>query len=456
MAQGQLENGGFNNWTVNTHGDGFPTGWTTSFNEYGINYPGVSFLNNSNDASHLTSSIKLTTSVIDSDTSFAFTLLGSIGNGEPVGGVPFSTTVDSIVFDAKFDLLNDDTANVLVFFKLNGTPIDMNIFKLAGTQSNWTRYSFPVNSFNIPNDTLILGFTSGDIDNDMATEGSWLMVDNIRFKNGSTEITSIPNPSFEDWTDITSESPNDWFTYNEFTSPTGFATVVKTTNSNEGTFALELRPDTLHVNDNHYFIESVLIYGSQNFNTGQTTGKPFTASPTNLIGMYKWEPNGIDTARIDIVFTYLSSYVGFASLEIINGQSDFTALDIPLTLGDVPDSVLIIVNGGKAGSILTIDDLKFNGGNVGVNAIHLSEATSGVYPNPTSSDAFLKIGLVQSATVSYNVMNALGQTVSTQNMGYKKAGVYTIDLNSNDFKSGVYFVKVLIDNKETTHKLIVR
>lgn len=456
FGQVQIENGGFNNWTTNTHGDGFPTGWSNSNSEYGIFYPGSTFITKSSDATDLSSSVKITSSTIEGETNFGFILLGEVKNDGPSGGIPFSTTVDSLVFDAKYELLSTDTANVLLIFKLSGVALDMNLFQLSGTQSEWRRYSYPVNNLNLPHDSLILGFTSGDIDNEMSTEGSWLMVDNIRFKDGNTEITGIPNSSFEDWTEFTSETPNDWYSFNEYTSPSNFSSVYKTTDAFEGSHAIELRPDTLKYRENNDFIESVLIYGELDLETFETSGKPFVASPNNFTGMYKWVPNGIDTATIDIAFTYLGSYVGFGSLEIINSQSEYTSFELPFTLGDTPDSVLIMINGGKAGSVLTLDKLEFSGGNVGVNTIQLSQGTSGIYPNPTSSDSHLRIGLTQSSSVDYTVVNALGQFITTKQIGQKDAGVHSLLINSSTYKPGVYFVKVKIDKKETTHKLIVK
>lgn len=452
-----LQNGGFNNWTINTHGGGYPTEWTSSVSEFGVLFPGVYMLEKSSDASNLSSSLKLNTSVIGTDTIFSFALIGGIANEGPSGGYPFTTAIDSVVFDAKFDLLETDSANVLVILKNGGSPIDMQIFQIGGTQSNWTRYAFAVNQFNFTPDSLIIGFTSGDINNNEASAGSWFMVDNLRFKDGATETTGgLPNPSFENWTPITSETPDDWYTYNEYTSPTGFATAIKTASASEGSYAIELRPDTLQNNNDRSFIEGMMIYGYQDLMNQTITGKPFVASPSNFTGMYKWAPNGTDTANIGIVFTLLGSYVGYANLEIINDQASFTAFDMPITLGDAPDSVLIMINGGKAGSVLTIDNLEFNGGNVGVKSIQLSEGTSGIYPNPTSSDSHLRIGLTQASTVDYIVVNALGQFMSSNEIGQKDAGVHSLLINSSTYKPGVYFVKVTIDKKETTHKLIVK
>lgn len=455
-AQDQLNNGGFNAWTTKKISEK-PSDWTTSLTEIGILEPGANFITKSNDASHLSTSIKLTTANIGGDTRFSYTLLGSISNDGPTGGAPFNTPVDSIIFDAKHDLLNGDAANVLMILKLNGSPIDMNIFQITGEKSNWTRYAFGVNQFNITPDSLILGFASGDINNNIATEGSWIMIDNIRFKNGATELVGgLPNPSFENWLDINSETPDDWFTFNDFTSPTNFKTVTKSTNANEGTYAVVLSPDTLAVNNNKNFIEAFLIYGDLDVMTQQTSGKPFVASPTNFTGSYKWEPNGIDTARIEIVFSLLGSYVGFSSLEITTQQSNFTTFNLPLQLGEAPDSVLVMFNGGKAGSVLTIDNLQFNGGNVGIEKMAITAATSAIYPNPAIGNTNLKIGLTKKGNVSYTIINNLGQTIMSNDLGTKNAGAHSLLLNTENFKSGLYFIKVSIDQKETTHKLIVK
>jgi hypothetical protein len=186
----------------------------------------------------LQSSVKLTTVDYQGNEAFGFILLGSIGNNGPEGGVPFSISADSIIFDAKFDLQAGDSANVYVVMSAGGNPFDANVFTIGGSSSNWTRMAFKINPFNFTPDTLLLGFTSSDTQNGTPAVGSWIMVDNIRFSNGANYSSPIPNPSFETWTDITAEDPNNWFTFNDYYAGFGGVVAMKSTDAQEGAYAL--------------------------------------------------------------------------------------------------------------------------------------------------------------------------------------------------------------------------
>ena len=459
FGQDQAINSKLNNWSTVTYSDGQPDGWVTINQETGILYPGVSYVEKSSDANHLDYSLKLSTVGFDQVTMFGYALIGNIGDNGPEGGKPFAYNVDSLIFDAKFDLLNKDTANVLVVLKLNGMGFDFNVFELEGSQSSWRRYAFPLNQFNITADSIILGFTAGNINDGPKTAGSWIQYDNIRFKVGNSEITGITNNSFENWTPITAEEPDDWFTYNQFIAPLGISTVVKTSSSSEGSYAAELRPDSVVIYNDTTLIDGVLLYGEYDIYEDTMTGKPFVAQPTNFTGDYKWLPNVKDTARINLTFTALGSIVGYGELEITDEQTTFSQFDIPLTIGDTPDSVLIIINGGQVGgSILTIDNLSFNGGTVGIKSIAYNEATTSIYPNPMNSNqnAHLNIALPQLATVNYNVINSLGQTIDSQNIGLLQQGVHKFEVNTSHLNRGVYFIQTEINDKTSLQKLIIK
>jgi hypothetical protein len=128
-----------------------------------------------------------------------------------------------------------------------------------------------------------------------------------------------------------------------------------------------------------------------------------------------------------------------------------------LSIASDPDTIIVFISGGnQALSSLFIDNIRFSGGNVGVKTIALTDASIGVYPNPTSDDATLKIALPKSTTVSYVVMNSLGQTIISENMGFMKDGVHVIKLSTSDYSTGVYFVKAKIGENTMTQKVIVR
>lgn len=454
-AQDQLYNNSFNMWTTNTLAS-HPITWTCSYEAGVPSTVTPAVIQKSNDATDLTSSIKLTTADFQGP-AFGFILLGQIGDQGPEGGVPFTISADSLIFDAKFDIQPDDSANVYVILKNSGMPFDMNIFTIGGTSSGWTRMAFKINPFNFTPDSLLLGFTSSDTQNGGAAVGSWIMIDNIRFRDGASYSSPIPNPSFEEWNDITAENTNEWFTFNATYAGFGGQTAFQSTDVQEGAYAMNLIPDSVMIAGGNQFMSGLAIYGNFDFNTGNATGKSFAATPTSMTGYYKWTPVNGATGGVSVEFKADGSTVGAGSFEFNTAQSTYTQFTIPLTLSSAPDTILVIVDAGQeVGSSLLIDNIQFAGGNVGVKQISLSDATIGVYPNPTTADANLKIALPKTATVSYVVINVLGQQMESDNLGSMKDGVHTIKLNTGDYTTGVYFVKVKIGENTKTQKVIVK
>ena len=95
---GNLQNGGFENWTDVTMYD-YPTDWRNSNQE---EYRGVATVTQSTDASDGTYSIKLTTQVVDGDTLSGYVFHGEVGQNGSEGGVPYSDNFDHIEFAYKF------------------------------------------------------------------------------------------------------------------------------------------------------------------------------------------------------------------------------------------------------------------------------------------------------------------------------------------------------------------
>ncbi|MBI1836351.1 MAG: T9SS type A sorting domain-containing protein [Flavobacteriia bacterium] len=456
-AQDQLSNSGFNAWTTNTIAQR-PGTWLCSYDQYSNPNTTPQVVEKSTDATNLLSSVKLNSVAGNNGVDFGFVLLGGLGNGGPNGGVPFTLSADSIVFDAKFNIQAGDSANIYVLLKNSGSIIDMNIFRLGGTQASWNRFALKINPFNLTPDSLILGFTSSETQNNGAAVGSWFMLDNIRFANGTSLSSPIPNPSFETWTDIVSEDLNGWFTFADMFAASNFTTAIKSTDAQEGAYALKLQPDSLAMGGGSpSYIPGLAVYGNFDLNTGNITGKPFVASPTSFTGYYKWAPVNGDTASIQISFQNAGTSLYAVDSIFTVAKSTYTQFTLPITLATAPDTIIVTISGGNiGGSQLLIDNLQFSGGNVGVKQIVLSEATVNIFPNPTVGDANLKIALPKAANVSYSVLNTLGQQVEEDNLGLMKDGVHTIKLNTSNYTNGVYFVKVKIGDNMLTQKVIVK
>lgn len=95
-----------------------------------------------------------------------------------------------------------------------------------------------------------------------------------------------------------------------------------------------------------------------------------------------------------------------------------------------------------------------------VNGVGIAEAAMNIgglnlYPNPTSGITNLSIDLTQNETISISVLNSIGQVVYSSKSTQMHAGVNTIQLNSENWSNGIYFVSVASDKGTTNKKLTV-
>jgi hypothetical protein len=96
-------------------------------------------------------------------------------------------------------------------------------------------------------------------------------------------------------------------------------------------------------------------------------------------------------------------------------------------------------------SILGITEVKNNAGSF-LNA----------YPNPYTSFATIVLNLPESANVSLEVYNMLGEKVQTLDNSKKQAGNYKYNFSARslNFSSGMYFVKLTAGNKTNVLKIV--
>jgi hypothetical protein len=81
---------------------------------------------------------------------------------------------------------------------------------------------------------------------------------------------------------------------------------------------------------------------------------------------------------------------------------------------------------------------------------------SNIYPNPTTGISNIDLTLVKNANVSIQVVNMLGQVVSSEDLGYKTAGMHKLGVNASNLTGGIYFVTVKAGNSTCTSKMIVQ
>jgi hypothetical protein len=77
-----------------------------------------------------------------------------------------------------------------------------------------------------------------------------------------------------------------------------------------------------------------------------------------------------------------------------------------------------------------------------------------VYPNPVVNNATLELSLSENSTVNMEIVNVLGELVSSEIYNLN-AGNNKINFNVNNVESGIYFVKLNINGLTTTKKITV-
>ncbi|MEO0183949.1 MAG: T9SS type A sorting domain-containing protein, partial [candidate division WOR-3 bacterium] len=77
-----------------------------------------------------------------------------------------------------------------------------------------------------------------------------------------------------------------------------------------------------------------------------------------------------------------------------------------------------------------------------------------IYPNPVYDKLTIQYAVPEPSMVKLVIYNVLGQVEQTLFDGYKPAGIYEIE-HKKPLTSGVYFVKLFVDEKVITKKCVI-
>ncbi len=438
---GNIPNGGFENWTTQTLYD-YPTQWGNSNAE---EWSGTPTVIQSSDAAVGLFSCELTSVTVGSenDTVIGYVYHGTIGQGGPDGGVPYTDLFDEVRFQFKSDLAVGDSVYMIMMRFASGVMVEMVALPAAsGTNSTWTQGSIPVSS--TLQDELFIGFVVGDVMNGInPSPGSWVRIDDVQLHNTGSQVTALPDPSFEQWTSQTVETPDNWFTMNEMLSGQGLNNANKTTDANSGSFAIEM---TTQQNMNGDTISSFISWGPLDFNAmgGPFLPAPYNATPTTFSGSYKYVPaNGDMSAGIQIIFFEAGVQIG-THIQPFSATVGYNTFSSPLTIVGTPDSIVFAAFAGEnPGSVLTLDDLAFSGGDVGLNDI--AQAEGFIYPNPARQ--FINTEL--EGEYSVEITDLSGNIVLSK----EKQNNHT-PINIGNLSNGAYLIRLLSDNGTKVERFI--
>lgn len=442
MAQnGQIYNGGFENWSdVNLYD--YPVDWGNSNSD---EFRGVATVLKSTDAQLGTYSAEIRAEEAGPapDTLFGYVYHGSVGGSGPDGGIAYTNTFDQVRVQYKSGLPVGDTLYLLVIRFNLGVMTEMLIEPAAsGTVGSWTQAT--INLTNNPQDELFIGFVMGDpFSGIKPTPGAWARIDNVQMYNSGAATTNVPDPSFENWSTATTEVPNNWFTLNEMLAGMSAENAIKSIDANSGTYAIEL--STFEDMNSGDTIRGFMSMGPFDFNGPMPfLPAPYVATPTTFSGAYKYAPANGDVGSIQIQFLQGGTPIGFHS-ETFNAAGSYTTFSSALTIAGTPDSIIFIAFAGdNPGSVLKLDDLSFSGGDVSIEEFQKMNAS--IFPNPANE----KLMIQADGTYSFELINITGQIVLTET---SVNGVQIVDLNS--FESGTYIVRIHSNDTVESLKLII-
>jgi len=362
-----IANGSFENWTISNLYNDPSTYSTANLQSYFTN--GVGNVNRTTDKYHGNYAAHLETVTNGTDTVPGIMYIGTIGNSF-TGGIAYSSKPTWARCYTKYNIQEDDTAVIYIFFKNNGNIIGIAGQEMVGSKTDYSLDSMYVNwYYPVSPDTIFVLISSSKLDGSKMP-GSTLTIDSISFK-GTTAIDPFPNGDFEDWTPTNIEEPDSWKTTNFANTFDGNYAATKTADSYDGTYALKLKNvatiwgDTLALTTN----------GSIGSN-GPSGGQPVTQNPQKVSFWYKYAPVGNDTA-FAIVFTYRvdpfsgSTVLAEQSVVKLNAATNYTLIEMPLAYnnGPIVDSVNITFASGNIvdtaayiglGSTLLIDKVEIS------------------------------------------------------------------------------------------------
>jgi hypothetical protein len=280
-------------------------------------------------------------------------------------------------------------------------------------------------------------------------------------------FAQIPNGDFETWTNQGSYSdPNGWVTTNALSQLGNPKSVFQSSDAHSGLSACEVEVVKITTKFPGVFIPDYtgsLFTGNQ-VGLSYNYGFPYTGKPTKLGFWYKYNARNGDTATVVVATTRWNSStsqrdtiaVGYGLMKDSVGV--YTKNEIMLYVFDSinsPDSAVIIISASTIfatheGAKLILDDLAFEGGNVGLNTVASNYAFE-VYPNPASKGGVNIVldNVTKDATIVITDVN--GKIVFKEIQQYASR----MHLSTENLSSGFYFIRVNSSQGSALKKLII-
>lgn len=149
----------------------------------------------------------------------------------------------------------------------------------------------------------------------------------------------------------------------------------------------------------------------------------------------------------------LSSSIDFVPVN----QSQWKEITVPTN--DIPRTANVrfrLLFESQAGNNLFIDHFQF-GQKTGLSELTANDIKLNVYPNPLSTSTKITYTLPASAQATIEVFDVVGKKVADVYAGKQQEGAQEIifDRNAYGIGSGLYFVKIKVENSVITQKILI-
>lgn len=165
--------------------------------------------------------------------------------------------------------------------------------------------------------------------------------------------------------------------------------------------------------------------------------------------------------------TYSSTWVSSNSLSSIYTAMDSGASDVAYYGGFGMPTVVLV--GGKDHKVLfstldfTTSDtaimrskiITLLSGSSGISKVNNPVSNISVFPNPAKDKVQVELNLLQSSNIKIEVLNILGEVISTIYEGKVTPGILKKEINTENFINGVYFIRLNSEANTSGYRFIV-
>ena len=269
----------------------------------------------------------------------------------------------------------------------------------------------------------------------------------------SATAQQIPNASFESWvagTFFVAEFPSGW------TSSGLFPAVIKSADTHSGSYAMKLR---------------VAAYGTGlgADRVGYAYSTPTsTAQPLYYTYWAKIHLSGTDNFMTSADLTNTGSTLivsgvnyNYSYLRVADNSSVWKQVSFPMVSSGprAYDSITLSFSFPTqldTSSYVILDDLAFSQYPAGIADVSAGNAIESIYPNPALGLATVIYTINQSATVTLDVYDLLGNKVSSVINENQSSGKYRAEINTDGLHGGIYLVSLTVNGQAHMQKLSVQ